>query len=169
MLFVLSFVVYLIFLWVIFFDRIYYEEGKKDTQQITKFKIAYAVLLFILLMVLYMLYANFRLNNHPMIPKQRLSDRSILVLDFITSILFGIVMAYLVLQYLRICCYKTDRLWRSELFMSYSILFMGAMVIFIFTDNALGSYSYDGTTVVFLYGLMNLYTWYLQYMYSPTK
>lgn len=53
--------------------------------------------------------------------------------------------------------------------MSYSILFIGAMIIFIFTDNALGSYDYNGTTVIFLYGLMNLYTWYLQYMYSPTR
>ncbi len=53
--------------------------------------------------------------------------------------------------------------------MSYSLLFMAAMVVFVFTDNALGAYRYDGTTVIFLYGLMNFYTWYLQYMYSPTK
>jgi hypothetical protein len=78
-------------------------------------------------------------------------------------------MLYIIMQYFRICCNKSDRLWRSELFMSYSILFIGAMIIFIFTDNALGSYDYNGTTVIFLYGLMNLYTWYLQYMYSPTK
>ncbi len=51
--------------------------------------------------------------------------------------------------------------------MSYSILFIVAMMIFVFTDNAFGSYSYDGTTFIFLYGLMNLYVWYLQYMYTP--
>ncbi len=113
MLFVLSFIVYLIFLWVIFFDRIFYEEGRKDTEQITKFKITYSVILFILMMVLYMLYANYRLNNHPMIPKERLNDRKILILDAIVSIIFGAAMVYLMLQYIRICCYKSDRLWRN--------------------------------------------------------
>lgn len=53
--------------------------------------------------------------------------------------------------------------------MLYSILFQLAMVVFVLTDNALGSYSYDGNYVIMLYGLMNLYTWYLQYMYTPTK
>ncbi len=51
--------------------------------------------------------------------------------------------------------------------MSYSILFIVAMMVFVFTDNALGSYHYEGTNFVFLYGLMNLYVWYLQYMYCP--
>jgi hypothetical protein len=51
--------------------------------------------------------------------------------------------------------------------MSYSVLFIVAMMLFLFTDNALGSYNYEGTSFLFLYGLMNLYVWYLQFMYSP--
>jgi hypothetical protein len=50
--------------------------------------------------------------------------------------------------------------------MSYSLLFIVAMMLFFFTDNALGSYNYEGTSFIFLYGLMNLYVWYLQFMYS---
>lgn len=128
-------------------------------------------MLFVLLMVLYMMYASYRLNNHPMVPTEKLSDRKILVLDALATVCFAGAMLYIFYQFVRICIYKGEgsRLWRSELFMSHSLLFMGAMVVFVFTDNALGSYHYDGTTVLFLYGLMNLYTWCLQYMYSPTK
>jgi hypothetical protein len=78
-------------------------------------------------------------------------------------------MLYIIIQQFRICCRDGDMLWRSQMFMAYSILFIVAMMIFVFTDNALGAYHYDGTTVIFLYGLMNLYTWYLQYMYTATK
>ena len=83
--------------------------------------------------------------------------------------MLGGAIVYIVYRYICICFNKSDRLWRSELFMVYSILFILAMVLFLATDNAFGAYHYDGTTVVFLYGLMNLYTWYLEYMYSPTK
>lgn len=156
-------------MWVIFYDRIYYEEGRKDTDQIKLYKIVAAVVLFILLMILYMLYAAYRLDNHPLVPTERMNDRTILILDVLVSICFGVIMLHILYRYISICCDKEERLWRSELFMTYSILFMLAMIVFIFTDNALGAYRYDGTTVIFLYGLMNFYVWYLQYMYSPTK
>ena len=113
MLFVLGFVVYVVFLWMVFFDRILYEEGQKESQQITKFKIAYCVILLILLMTLYMLYANYRLNKHPLIPSQSLTDPGILALDTVTSLFFSAGIVYTATQYIRICCHKPDRLWRS--------------------------------------------------------
>lgn len=167
MLFVLVFVVYLVFMWMVFFDRILYEEGQKGTQQITKFKIIYCTVLLILLMTLYMLYASYRLNDHPLIPSQSLTDTRIILLDIITSVFFAAAILYIGTQYVRICCDKSDRLWRSELMMSYSVLFIVAMMVFVFTDNALGSYHYEGANFIFLYGLMNFYVWYLQFMYSP--
>ena len=120
-------------------------------------------------MILYMLYAAYRLNDHPFVPRERLNDKNILIMDVLTTICFIFVMIYIIARFISICTFKHDRLWRSELFMAYSVLFIAAMAVFIFTDNALGSFRYDGTTVLFLYGLMNFYTWYLQYMYSPSK
>lgn len=120
-------------------------------------------------MILYMFYANYRLNDHPIIPNEKLNNKSISILSVLTFIWFAFIMVNIIYRYILICCDKDERLWRSDLFMSYSLLFMFAMIMFIFTNNALGSFEYNGTTVIFLYGLMNFYVWYLQYMYSPTK
>ena len=100
-------------MWVIFYDRIYYEEGRKDTDQIKLYKIVAAVVLFILLMVLYMLYAAYRLDNHPLVPTERMNDRAILILDILVSICFGVIMLHIVYRYISICCDKEERLWRS--------------------------------------------------------
>lgn len=61
-----------------------------------------------------------------------------------------------------------ERLWRNEMFLIYSGLFQIAQFIFFTIDNSFGVFQYDGSNVMFVYSFLNLYTWYLQYMYTPS-
>jgi uncharacterized membrane-anchored protein YitT (DUF2179 family) len=54
------------------------------------------------------------------------------------------------------------------MFIVYSILYVLAMLVFFVANNSLGSFSYNGSSILFLYSLMNMYTWYLMYMFSPS-
>jgi len=54
------------------------------------------------------------------------------------------------------------------MFIVYSVLYIFAMFVFFLVSNSFGSFSYNGSSILFLYSLMNMYTWYLMYMFSPS-
>ena len=55
--FVVDFTIILIFSWIIFLDRIHFEDGQKSTHLSLKKRLLYAVLTYIIVLVLYLLYA----------------------------------------------------------------------------------------------------------------
>ncbi len=52
--------------------------------------------------------------------------------------------------------------------MIYSMIFILCLFSLFVGDHALGAYYYNGADIIILYGFMNFYIWYLQYMYTPT-
>lgn len=55
--FVINFVVFLIFMWIIFLERIYYEDGQKQTELLTWKRFLYIGVTYVLILVLYTLIA----------------------------------------------------------------------------------------------------------------
>jgi len=57
-------------------------------------------------------------------------------------------------------------MYRSSLYMFFSLVFMLLMFVVIVT-NGISIYNFDASNILFLYVLMNIYVYYLQYMYTP--
>lgn len=66
--FVMTFVIYLLFFWIFFLDRIFHEDGQKQTQLLNWKRILYIVLTYIISLVLYTEYAFDNLEGMPLVP-----------------------------------------------------------------------------------------------------
>ena len=78
--FVINFVIFLLFLWIIFLDRIYYEDGKKETQLFTPKRIAYICITYIFVLVLYTEIALDHIAGLPIVATQDLHTNKFIAL-----------------------------------------------------------------------------------------
>ena len=81
------------------------------------------------------------------------------------AILSGI--CYIIVQYIRACYSLFDKIWRNQIFMIFSIIFVIMILVMAFV-NGYGVYDYVGSRILIFFVFMNLYTAYLLYMYSIT-
>lgn len=72
------------------------------------------------------------------------------------------------IDYVRIFLKMNEMLWRNQLFLLFSIFFIVLTVAFFFVEG-FEINSLTGSRILLLYTLMNMYTFYLQYMYSITS
>lgn len=71
-----DFVLTLFFVWIIFLDRIHYEDGQKNTKLSLWKRAIYIVITYLLVFSLYLLYALDNLENTPIIPAHDLYGTS---------------------------------------------------------------------------------------------
>jgi hypothetical protein len=55
-------------MWLVFADRIFFEDGQKETVQLTFKKIGYTIFVWVLLMVCLMVYTMQQVSGDPFIP-----------------------------------------------------------------------------------------------------
>lgn len=75
---------------------------------------------------------------------------------------------YIILSYIRLCSRANELMWRNQLFMFFSIFFIIVTVVLFFADG-FEINSFAGNRILLLFTVMNMYTFYLQYMYSITR
>jgi hypothetical protein len=78
----------------------------------------------------------------------------------------GIV--YIAVRFVRSCMAPEGRTWRSSLFMAFSSAFIFGIFIII-VSNSLVLFSYSGSSILIVYGLVNIYVYYIQYMFTITR
>lgn len=61
-----------------------------------------------------------------------------------------------------------DKIWRNQIFLIFSVFYIVLLVI-TFVVNGFGVYEYIGDQILIIFTIMNMYTIYMQYMYSVTK
>lgn len=80
-------------------------------------------------------------------------------------IIFVLYTAY---RYAQICASSESKLWRSYIFVVFSSIFI--VIIFIIAcSNAFIPYNYEGPVIFLTYAFVNMYIYYLQYMFSITR
>jgi hypothetical protein len=79
-----------------------------------------------------------------------------------------VAFGYITYRFGLMCFSDEDRIWRSYIFMVFSSVFIFA-VFLIITSNALMPLNYSGSSIVLVYGLVNVYVYYLQIMYTITE
>jgi hypothetical protein len=78
------------------------------------------------------------------------------------------IFAWMLFFYIQFCRFYDSRLWRYKQIGIFSIYFVVSLQIFLF----LGSftpYQFDGQKVLLAIGILNLYIFYLQYLWMPSK
>ena len=73
--------------------------------------------------------------------------------------------AYILVEYARVCTQVDEKLWRNQLFMFFSIFFIFISIV-LFAVNGYSIFSYEGNRILVLFTEVNMYTFYMQYMYS---
>ena len=166
--FVINFIIYLLMLWIIFLDRIYYEDGEKTTKLFTPKRIAYIVITYILVLVLYTEIALDHIAGLPVVPTQDIHTRKFVALEILVLICIVAGFVYLLFRYITICTKVDEKMWRNQLFMFFSIFFLFVVLVMFFI-NGFSINDMAGNRMLLLFTVMNMYTFYLQYMYSITN
>jgi hypothetical protein len=113
-----------------------------------------------------MIYTMQQVDGDPIIPDSFSSK--FLAARIIIGIVVFCGVAYIAFRFVRSCMAPEGRTWRSELFMSFSSVFIFAVFIMLIS-NSLILFNYSGSVVLIVYGLINVYVYYLQYMYTITR
>jgi hypothetical protein len=90
------------------------------------------------------------------------------VLYAVVVFLYASGLLYVVVQTIRTCTLLEKLMYRSTVYMFFSLVFMLLMLVIIVT-NGISIYNFDGSGILYLYVLMNIYVYYLQYMYTAKE
>lgn len=147
-------------------DRIQFEDGQRESEMLTKKKIAYVVILEIELITLYMLYAMFQINDRPLLVDDDYNQFNVAAI--IASLTGFAGFVYIIFRYIRICMSEGSKMWRNQLYLFLSLFFILAMALLLYTDS-FTIFNYSGQRIFLVYTFFNFYVFYLQYMYTITR
>lgn len=122
------------------------------------------VLVWILLIVGMMLYSMYFINNYDPYSV----DKKFLVAEVIIGIVLACGIMYIAFRFIKSCMISEGVMWRSEIYMILSAFFIFAIFVIV-VSNSLILYNYSGEKIFFTYSLINVYVYYLQYMFTITR
>ena len=117
-----------------------------------------------------MLYTELALDHIeglPIVATEEIYTNKFIALEVLVLIVIVAGFLYILIQYIRICIKVSDKLWRNQLFMFFSIFFLIITLVMFFV-NGFHIFDMAGNRILFLFTAMNMYTFYMQYMYSIT-
>jgi hypothetical protein len=112
-----------------------------------------------------MIYTIYQINVSPIITAEFANN--FLPARIVIIVTLVIYILYIAFRYSQICASAETKLWRSYIFIVFSSIFI--IVIFIISvSNAFIPYSYEGSAIFFAYSFVNIYVYYIQYMFTIT-
>ena len=148
--FVVNFIIFLLFFWIIFFDRIHLEDGEKQTKVFEWKRIIYIFVTYTLSLVLYVEYSLDHLEDIPIVLAQDLISTKFVVLK-VSLIIFVVGgFLYITFKYIKICITIEEKLWRNESFIFFSFFFLFTTLV-MFIINGFRIHSYHGNRILQLY------------------
>lgn len=125
------------------------------------------MLFYLIVLVYSAAYAISQFKSRPVFSYEDINSGTVKALSIIAFIAFIVVCLYIIYLYVYILRYKENRLYRHKVFMNISFFFFVSTIVFFF----LGGYnvfSYSAPKIFFTFSFMNLYSFALQFLYSPT-
>lgn len=104
----------------------------------------------------------------PIVRAEELTSNKYIGLEIVSLLTLVIGFAYIIFTYIRLCIKADELLWRNQLFLFFSIFFI-VMTIALFFVNGFEINSFAGNRILLLLTMMNMYVFYMQYMYSISK
>lgn len=109
--------------------------------------------------------ALLRFNDQPMLFDDDIKSGGIIAFEIISFLIFAGGLTYIAVQYVRSAMEFFNKIWRNQMFLVFSFIFFLVISIML-VINGFSVYEYAGNRILILFGFMNMYTVYLQYMYS---
>jgi hypothetical protein len=113
-------------------------------------------------------YAITQTTDHPVFSFEDIRADGVLVMEVIAFIVFSLGCIYILYLFLYTLKYKPGRPHRHNVFMAISAAFFISTVVFFFVGGY-DLYSYSASKILFTLCFMNLYSFFLQYLYAPTE
>ncbi len=118
-------------------------------------------------LALYTLIARDYIEGLPIVPTQDIFAKKVTLLEWAAIILILIGFCYIVVCYIRLFMKAGELLWRNQLFLLFSASFIIMTIALIFINGF--EINYLAKNRILLLFFMNIYTFYMQYMYSISK
>lgn len=134
MAFIVNFLTFIMALWMIFIDRILYESGEDYDNAINRKKIAYFVIFYISLFVLEFQLALVRFSDSPMVIGNEVQSGGILAFEIISFLIFAAGLSYIIVQYVRCTLNFMNKIWRNQMFLMFSFLFIIVIIVMLVID-----------------------------------
>lgn len=124
------------------------------------------LLLWLLLIICLTVYTMQQVDGTPLVADN--FNRSYRAARVIIGIVLFLGIFYIGFRFISSCLASEGRTWRSYLFMSFSSVFIFAVFIIVIS-NSLILFNYSGSVILLVYALINVYIYYLQYMFTITR
>lgn len=120
---------------------------------------------YISLFVLQFQIALLRFSDSPLIFSDDFKSGGIVAFEIISFLIFAAGLVYISVQFVRSAMNFFDKIWRNQMFLMFSFIYIVVIMVMLIIEG-FSVYEYTGNRILILFGFMNMYTIYLQYMYS---
>lgn len=125
----------------------------------------YFVIFYVSLFVLQFQIALLRFSDSPLIFSDDFKSGGIVAFEIISFLIFAGGLVYIAVQFTRSAMNFFDKIWRNQMFLLFSFLYIVIILVMLIIEG-FSVYEYTGNRILILFGFMNMYTIYLQYMFS---
>ena len=112
-------------------------------------------------------FAVIQYDEHPIISPHRVENGFFTFLTLATIIGFFLAIIYIFYLFVTVCRDKPHQAYRNTIFLAFSSFFFITVIVVV----ALGSldiFNYSSALVMFSFAITNIYSFLVQYLYSPT-
>lgn len=163
--FVITFVYALLLFWIAAFQRIYRENTQVHSKALSLQKLVYIFFLWLFSVIAYCILSSKYLDD-PSFDFNDEYNTAFTIFKVIMIVLLGVGLAWIFFGFAQILKKFNTLIWRHKIFFSFSCYFIFCYFIFMFTG-AVNVYNLNGTKVMLVFGITNIYVWFLQVLYSP--
>jgi len=164
--FIITFACALLLFWIAAFQRVYRESTQVKSRALSWTKLIYIFFLWLFSVVAYCILARQFLKD-PSFDFNDEYEKSFTAFKVLMIILLGIGLGWMFYGFAQILRAYNSLIWRHKIFFSFSCYFILCYFIFMFTGSV-NVYNFNGTKVMLLFGITNVYVWFLQVIYSPS-
>ena len=119
-------------------------------------------------LVYLVLYAILMTESHPSFSKRDITSPAVWVFIVFVLVSFIVYIVYVICNLVHIFTIRHLLQWRHKIFLVFFVIFFIGTAILFFAD-AYNLYTYSASKVMITFCLMNFYSFFLQYLYSPTQ
>jgi hypothetical protein len=112
-------------------------------------------------------YAVTQTSDHPIFSYEDIRSGVIIGLEVVAFVAYSLACTYIIYLYICILKEKPNRLYRHNLFMIFTAVFFISTTVFFFLGGY-DLYNYSASKIFFTFAFMNMYSFYLQYLYAPS-
>jgi len=164
--FIITFACALLLFWIAAFQRVYRESTQVKSRALSWIKLIYIFFLWLFSVVAYCILARQYLKD-PSFDFNDEYEKTFTAFKVLMIILLGIGLGWMFYGFAQILKAYNSLIWRHKIFFSFSCYFILCYFIFMFTGSV-NVYNFNGTKVMLLFGITNVYVWFLQVIYSPS-